>query len=187
MTEPRSGVAALLDRDGTIIHDRIYTRDPDAVELLPGAAKAIRRLAAAGFPSIVVTNQSGIARGIISLTQYHAVRHRLDELLAAEGATLLDTFACPHDPELHGACGCRKPATGLFERAAEVHDLDLSQCLYIGDRTRDVSPANVFGGRSALVVSGTTSEDDLAQMGSMNIPVVPSLADAVSLLLAPAS
>jgi histidinol-phosphate phosphatase family protein len=187
MTEPRSRAAALLDRDGTIIHDRIYTRDPDTVELLPGAASAIRRLAAAGFPSIVVTNQSGIARGIISLAQYHAVRRRLAELLAAEGATLLDTFACPHAPELHGDCGCRKPATGLFERAANVYDLDLSRCLYIGDRARDVSPAKVFGGRSALVVSGTTTEDDLVQSGAMNTPIVPSLAEAVSLLLAPTS
>ena len=68
----------MLDRDGTIIPDRAYTRDPDDVTLLPGAAAAIRRLAAAGFPSIVITNQSGIARGLISLAQYAAVRKRLE-------------------------------------------------------------------------------------------------------------
>ncbi|MEP6992580.1 MAG: HAD-IIIA family hydrolase, partial [bacterium] len=94
MPERRSRKAALLDRDGTIIVDRVYTRDPADVVLLPGAAEALRRLAAAGYPAIVITNQSGIARGLISLSDYHAVRQRLDELLAAEGASLLDTFTC---------------------------------------------------------------------------------------------
>ena len=155
--------------------------------MLPGAAAAIRALAAAGYPSIVATNQSGIARGVISVTQYHAVRHRLDELLAAEGAVLLDTFACPHAPEITGSCGCRKPGTTLFERAAVTYNLDLSKCLFVGDRARDISPARVFGARGALVRSGTTVDDDIAQAGAMQMPIVDSLAEAVAMLLAPAS
>ncbi|CAN5759837.1 HAD family hydrolase [soil metagenome] len=183
MTEWRSRKAAMLDRDGTIIHDRIYTRDPDDVELLPGAADAIRRLASAGYPSIVITNQSGIARGIIPLAQYRAVRQRLDALLAAEGATLADTFTCPHHPDFGGPCACRKPNTALYERAAVIHQLDLSRCIYIGDRARDVTPALTFGGRGALVHSRTTTDDDVARADAEQVPVVSTLLDAVTLLL----
>lgn len=185
MNERRTHKAAMLDRDGTIIPDRIYTRDPDDIVLLPGAAAAIRQLASAGYPSIIVTNQSGIARGLITLTQYHAVRRRLDELLAAEGAMLADTFTCPHHPDFGSPCLCRKPNTGLFERAAVVHELDLSRCLYIGDKARDVMPALKFGGRGVLVQSRSTADEDVAQADAVRIPVVPSLIEAVSLLLAP--
>ena len=173
----------MLDRDGTIIHDRIYTRDPDDVELLPGAADAIRRLAMAGYPAIVITNQSGIARGIITLAQYRAVRQRLDALLAAEGAVLADTFTCPHHPEFGGPCACRKPDTALYERAAVIHQLDLSRCIFVGDRARDVTPALTFGGRGALVHSRTTTDDDIARADAEQVPMVPTLLDAVMLLL----
>ena len=186
MNERRTRKAAMLDRDGTIIPDRVYTCEPDDVVLLPGAATAIRQLAAAGYPSIVVTNQSGIARGLISLTQYHAVRRRLDELLMAEGAMLTDTFTCPHHPDFGSPCACRKPNTGLFERAARVHELDLSRCLYIGDKARDVTPALKFGGRGVLVQSRYTADEDVAQADAASIRVVASLIDAVALLLAPA-
>ena len=185
MTERRTRKAAMLDRDGTIIPDRIYTREPDEVVLLPGASAAIRQLAAAGYPSVVVTNQSGIARGLISLAQYHAVRRRLDELLAAEGAMLADTFTCPHHPDFGSPCSCRKPDTGLYERAAVVHELDLSRCLYIGDKARDVMPALKFGGRGVLVQSRYTADEDVAQVDAARMPVVSSLIEAVSLLLAP--
>lgn len=186
MNERRARKAAMLDRDGTIIPDRVYTCEPDDVVLLPGAAAAIRQLAAAGYPSIVVTNQSGIARGLISLAQYHAVRRRLDELLTAEGAMLTDTFTCPHHPDFGSPCACRKPNTGLFERAALVHELDLSRCLYIGDKARDVTPALKFGGRGVLVHSRYTADEDVAQADAASIRVVASLSEAVALLLAPA-
>ena len=185
MNERRTRKAAMLDRDGTIIPDRVFTCEPDDVVLLPGAAAAIRQLAAAGYPSIVVTNQSGIARGLISLTQYHAVRRRLDELLTAEGAMLTDTFTCPHHPDFGSPCACRKPNTGLFERAARVHELDLSRCLYIGDKARDVTPALKFGGRGVLVHSRYTADEDVAQADAASIRVVASLIEAVALLLAP--
>jgi histidinol-phosphate phosphatase family protein len=184
MTEPRSRKAAMLDRDGTIIPDHPYVNDPANVQLLPGAASAIRALAAAGYPSIVVTNQSGIARGLVSVSQYHAVRQRLDELLAAEGAVLADTFACPHHPDFSGPCSCRKPLAGLYERAAVVHDLDLARCLFIGDKSRDIVPGRSFDARRALVISTNTTPDDIAQANTDAVPVVNSLADAVALLLA---
>lgn len=173
----------MLDRDGTIIPDHAYVADPDLVSLLPGAAKAIQALAAAGYPSIVITNQSGIARGLVSVSQYHAVRRRLDELLAAEGAVLADSFACPHHPDFTGQCACRKPLTALYERAAAMHDLDLAQCLFIGDKARDIVPANSFGAKAALVRSTNTTQDDVAQAELDSRPVTSSLAQAVSLLL----
>ena len=183
MTEPRSRRAALLDRDGTINIDRHFLCDPARVALLPGSAEAIAQLATAGYPAIVFTNQSGIARGIISLSAYRAVRLRIDELLNAQGAVLLDTFTCPHHPDVTGPCDCRKPGTAMFERAAALHDLDLSRCLYIGDRMRDVAPAHRYGGRAALVISHHTSNDQLVLAANTGVPVVASLLHAVPLLL----
>lgn len=183
MTKRRSRTAALLDRDGTIIVDRDYTNNPDDVRLLPGAAAAIRRLASAGYPAIVVTNQSGIARGKVSLQQYHLVRQRLDDLLRAEGAELLDTFTCPHHPEFTGPCACRKPDVALYERAALVHELDLSRCFFAGDKARDIVPGLSFGAKAALVQSTNTKPDDLECAERSGVAVVASLADAVEQFL----
>ena len=178
------GKAAMLDRDGTIIPDRSYTNDPNDVTLIPGAAEAIRLLAARGYPSVVITNQSGIARGLVTLSQYRAVRLRLAELLAHEGATLLDTFSCPHHPDFGLPCSCRKPATGMYERAALTHHLDLSRCLFIGDKARDLAPAVTFNGRAALVLSTNTADVDITFAESMSAPAFPTLLEAVNRLLA---
>lgn len=177
------GKAAMLDRDGTIIPDRTYTNDPKDVTLIPGAADAIRLLAAHGYPSIVITNQSGIARGLVSLSQYRAVRLRLTELLAEQGATLLDTFSCPHHPDFGLPCNCRKPATGMYERAALTHHLDLSRCLFIGDKARDLAPAVTFLGRAALVHSTNTADADISFADAIAAPAFPTLLDAVTRLL----
>ncbi|CAN5776193.1 D-glycero-beta-D-manno-heptose 1,7-bisphosphate 7-phosphatase [soil metagenome] len=179
--------AAMLDRDGTIIPDRTYTNDPKDVTLIPGAADAIRLLAAHGYPSVVITNQSGIARGLVSLSQYRAVRLRLAELLAAEGATLLDTFSCPHHPDFGLPCDCRKPATGMYERAAVTHRLDLSRCLFIGDKARDLAPAVTFKARAALVRSTNTANVDVSFADSISAPAFPTLLEAVTRLLEPRS
>lgn len=186
MADARGVQAAMLDRDGTIVLDTDYLRDPATVQLLPGAAAAIRRLSAAGIPSVVCTNQSGIARGIISLEQYRAVRLRIDELLLAEGASLLDSFACPHHPDLTGPCACRKPGTGLYERAAAAYGFDLARCVFIGDKLRDVAPAVPFGARAWLVRSTVTPDADVQQATALGATITGSLAEAVDQLLAPA-
>jgi D-glycero-D-manno-heptose 1,7-bisphosphate phosphatase len=175
--------AALLDRDGTIIVDHHYLNNASKVELLPGAAEAIRRLASKGIPSIVCTNQSGIARGAISLAQYRAVRLRMEDLLRAEGAALLDTFSCPHHPDVTGPCPCRKPDTGLYERAAALHRLDLSRCLYAGDRYRDVAACTVFRGRGIFVESRVSEAADLDRAVAEGMSTAPSLLDGVRSLL----
>src|SRR5688500_18474954 len=96
--------AVFLDRDGTIILDRAYPGDPDGVELLPGAAGAVARFNAAGLPVILVTNQSGIARGLITESDFRAVQARTEALLEAEGARLDGVYHCPHGPDTEPAC-----------------------------------------------------------------------------------
>ena len=183
MSDSRRRHAALLDRDGTLILDTHYVRDPDKVALLPGVGAGLRRLAAAGYPIIVCTNQSGIARGKISLREYGRVRRRLDELLVGEGVSLADTFTCPHGPEIT-PCACRKPGTALYTRAARMHALDLAACVYMGDKMRDVQPALAFGGGAALLRSPETPDQDLRDASRAGIAVVDTFADAVELLLA---
>jgi histidinol-phosphate phosphatase family protein len=143
--------AVFLDRDGTIIEDSGYIAAPDAVRLLPGAATAIGRLNRAGIPAIVVTNQSGIARGLLDESAYQAVARRLETLLAAGGARLDADYHCPHHPDFTGTCECRKPGPLLYRRAAADHGLDLARSWWVGDRERDVVPAERFGGRGVLI------------------------------------
>ena len=177
--------AAFLDRDGTIIRDADYLADPDGVELLAGAAGAIRRLNTAGIPVIVVTNQSGIARGLLTEADYERVRARLDEVLSREGAFVDATFMCPHHPEYTGPCECRKPGVAMYERAAEELSIDLAHSTYVGDRWRDVAPARHFGGRGFLVGTGAGGPDDIALAEAADdVEIVDSLAIAIDRLLA---
>src|SRR4051812_35928947 len=109
--------AAFLDRDGTIIRDANYVRDPADVVLLPGAAAAIAKLNARGIPAFIITNQSGIARGYLDASDYERVRARVDELLIAAGARIEATYMCPHHPDITGPCNCRKPGIGMYRQA----------------------------------------------------------------------
>lgn len=177
--EGRPGV--FLDRDGTIIEDRHYLGDPREVRLLEGAAEAITRLNEADLPVVVVTNQSGIGRGLISEAQYFAVRARMEELLAAAGARLTATYHCPHDPRQLPPCECRKPLSGLFERAAREHLLDLRRSHFIGDRWRDVAAGVRIGGAGYLVQPDAEPEDLDLPAG---VTRVRSLSEAVALLIA---
>jgi len=184
MIDARRRAAAFLDRDGTIIVDEHYLGDPDRVALLPGAAEAIRILAARGIPSVVCSNQSGIARGIISLEQHRAVRLRLARLLEDEGASLLDTFFCPHHEDFTGPCACRKPGTLLFEQAISLHGLDPSRSLYVGDKCRDIVPAATLGGTGYLIRSPDTPSNDLTAAERDGQMVVSSLLEAARHFLA---
>lgn len=170
--------AVFLDRDGTINVDTGYVSDAGSVRLLDGVAPAILRLNRRDVPVVVVTNQSGIARGFVTPAQYDAVRARIDELLAAEGARVSATYSCPHHPEFTGHCECRKPGTLLFRQAAEELGLDLRRSYYIGDKLRDVSPARALGGFGILVPSVHTPPEDLAAAQS-DFMVARSLDEAV--------
>lgn len=174
--------AAFLDRDGTIIYDSEDIKRPDEVVLLEGAANGIRRLNEAGIPVIVVTNQSGIARGVFTEADYESVRRQLEVLLAVEGAHLDASYHCPHHPDFSGPCLCRKPGTLLYEQASAEHGLDPSRSWFVGDRYRDVAPALHFGGEGFLTPSVTTTKEDLANATGA-VPVVESLAVAVDRIL----
>jgi D-glycero-D-manno-heptose 1,7-bisphosphate phosphatase len=172
--------AVFLDRDGTIIEDEGYVADPVRVRLLPGAAEAIARLNQAGLPVIVITNQSGIARGLLDEAAYAAIARRLDELLAAAGARLDGHYHCPHHPDFTGPCECRKPGPLLYRRAAADHGLHLAHSWWVGDRLRDVLPAERFNGRGLLI--GRPAEEELSPAAG-RFPVVPDLGAAADAIL----
>lgn len=172
-----------LDRDGTIIHDREYLSTPDEVALLPGAAAAIRRLNDARVPVVVVTNQSGIARGLFTVADFERATARLRELLAREGASILATYHCPHHPDITGPCDCRKPGVLLFQRAVRDHHLSLPRALFVGDRLRDIEPARVLGGRGVLVWGPRTPDAEVSEARPW-ATVVESLGIAIDEALA---
>ena len=174
--------AVFLDRDGTIIEDVAYLRDREQVRLLPGAASAIKRLNASGLLAIVVTNQSGIARGLLSRNDYQLAERRVDELLAQDGAKLDAHYFCPHLPELTGPCDCRKPGALLYRQAAEHFHIDLGRSWWVGDRMRDVLPANTLGGRGILLLSGAGLEE-LGDEKASRFAQVSDLAGAVELII----
>lgn len=183
MPERRHG-AVFLDRDGTIIADTGYLHRPENVHLLPGAAAAIRRLNEAGWRVVVVSNQSGIARGRYAEQDYRAVEHRLAELLSAEQARIDASFLCPHHPQFTGPCECRKPGTKLFRDAAAQLGLDLTRSWFVGDRAGDVTPARALGGRGVLVLTGEGATHR-AEAAALDVSVVTDLAAAVELILRP--
>jgi D-glycero-D-manno-heptose 1,7-bisphosphate phosphatase len=176
-------IAAFLDRDGTIIRDANYIRDPNDVELLPGAAAAIRRLNAANIVVIVVTNQSGIARKLLTHADYNAVRARIDELLARENAQITASFMCPHHPDISGECDCRKPGLGMYRAAIAEYGIDAERSVFIGDRYRDVAPATVLGGRGILLDVESTTREDRDRARRESLQTASSLENAVDQFL----
>ncbi|MHB1224330.1 MAG: D-glycero-alpha-D-manno-heptose-1,7-bisphosphate 7-phosphatase [Gemmatimonadaceae bacterium] len=161
--------AAFLDRDGTIIADAHYLSRPDQLRLIPGVAEAIRALNDADVPAVVVTNQSGIARGLFTARHYCAVEQALDVMLRDLGALLTASYHCPHLPEISGPCECRKPGTALFRLAAAEHGLELAASLYVGDRWRDASPALALGGMGLLVPAPDTPTPDIAEAAARSM------------------
>ncbi len=152
--------AVFLDRDGTLITELGYLADPDALELVPGAGEALALLGGAGFARVLVTNQSGIARGLIEPPALDAVHARLRESLARAGGALDLVLVCPHHPELGAApwrraCTCRKPEPGLILEAARRLGLDLARSWVVGDDRRDLEAGRRAGvpGR-VLVLTG---------------------------------
>jgi D-glycero-D-manno-heptose 1,7-bisphosphate phosphatase len=150
--------AVFLDRDGTLIHDPGYLGDPSGVALLPGVADALRALSNAGFALVVCTNQSGIARGRYAPSDYERVARRLEEALAEEGVRLLATYHCPFHPEGTVVAFARdsedrKPAPGMWLRAAADHGIDLGRSYSVGDGERDVVAGKRAGTTSLLLAA----------------------------------
>jgi histidinol-phosphate phosphatase family protein len=170
---PRVPEAVLLDRDGTLVADVPYNGDPARVRPMPGAAEALGRLRAAGVRTAVISNQSGIGRGLLTQGRVAAVNCRVEELLGPIGPWLV----CPHHPD--EGCQCRKPAPGLVLRAAERLGAAPERCAVIGDIGADVEAARAAGARGILVPTPITRPEEIAQAPE----VAMSLSAAVDLLL----
>jgi histidinol-phosphate phosphatase family protein len=128
--------ALILDRDGTIIEDRGYMHDPALVQLVPGAAETLRAMQREGWTLIVISNQSGVGRGLITPAEMDAVQNRFLEVVQLAGVRIAACYFCPHRPD--EGCQCRKPSVFHVEQAAREFDLDLSRSWMIGDRRSDI-------------------------------------------------
>ena len=161
MTRP----AVFLDRDGTIIEDVGFLRELAQIDVLPWSADAIHQLNAAGFVVVVVTNQSGVGRGYYDEAHVQATHRAIDAALA--GRARIDAYYyCPHYPESADqryarTCDCRKPASGMLQRAAQELQLDLSRSWMVGDWWRDVEAGIGAGTRTILIRSGRSLEHRL--------------------------
>jgi histidinol-phosphate phosphatase family protein len=171
---PNSRPAAVLfDRDGTLIHDVPYNGEPSRVRALPGARRAVDRLRRAGLTFAVISNQSGVARGLLAVSDVDAVNRRVEELLGPLGPWLV----CPHGPD--DSCDCRKPRPGLVLRAARLLGIPPARCAVVGDVGADVDAALAAGARPVLVPTTRTRRDEVE-----NAPVVAAdLGEAADLIL----
>ena len=169
--------AAFLDRDGTIIEDVGFPRDPELVRLVDGAAEALRRLADDGLRLVVISNQSGIGRGLITPEEARAVHERFVAVLADEGITLDAAKYCPHAPD--AGCDCRKPSPAMLLEAAEELRLDLGRSFMIGDKLSDSEAGRRAGCRGILIADGS------ADLGATSGPdfVATGWDDAVRFIL----
>ena len=184
--------AVFLDRDGVINLDRAYVHRWEDFEFVPGALDAAARLAAAGWTLVVVTNQSGIARGYYTEDDYQALTRQMVDAFAARGVPVAAVYHCPHHPSGRVAalavdCECRKPAPGMLLRAAREHGLSLPDSMMVGDKPSDIAAARAAGvGRAYLVASDNAESPtygaDEEQVGADG--AFASLADCVDHLLA---
>ena len=179
--------AVFLDRDGTINEEIGYLFDPERVCLIHGAAEALVRLREAGFRLIVVSNQSGVARGLFTEDDLHKVNHRLASLLEADGAKVDAYYFCPHHPR-HGEmreCECRKPKTGMAVSASREFGIDLSLSYFVGDKATDIELGKNAGGKTVLVLTGFGNEEQslLQEKGIAPDMVSASLPEAADWII----
>ncbi len=174
----RQPALVFVDRDGTLVEEVGYLADTSRVRLLPGAAEAILRLNQAGIAVALVTNQSGIGRGLFTLEQYLSVHAEMERQLLGGGARLDAHVFCPDPPG--GASGRRKPSPLMFQEAADSLGLSPHGAAFIGDQLRDIQAAEHFGGTGWLVQSGHPFTAAEAPPWSR---CVPDLYDAVNMLL----
>ncbi len=181
----RTSRAVFLDRDGTLVRDFRHGADPAAISLLPGVGPALRALRGSGYSLVVVTNQSGVARGLFSLGEARKMGRRIAALLSAEGVDLDGYYFCPHHPEgsvdgLARKCACRKPEPGMLIRAARELRLDLRNSWMVGDHLTDIDAGYAAGTRSVLIDIGAKGID-----GDQSPPplIARNLAHAAALIM----
>ncbi|MBI4467994.1 MAG: HAD family hydrolase [Acidobacteria bacterium] len=180
--------AIFLDRDGTLSEEVGYVNHLSRFRLFPWAAEAVRLIRQLGFKAIVATNQAGVARGYFTEELVHEVHARMQADLEAAGAPLNAVYVCMHHPTAGSPpyrldCDCRKPKTGMIDRAREQFDLDLSQSYFIGDKYLDVRVAHGVGSQGILVLSGYGRGEWTYQSHTWSRPpdhIAETLLDAVT-------
>ncbi len=178
--------AVFLDKDGTLVEDVPYNVDPDRIRLVPGATGALRALQRAGYRLVVVSNQSGVARGLFEESALRVVERRLSDLAGAAGIAVAGFYWCPHHPggvvsRYAVSCDCRKPAPGLLQRAARDLVLDLPASWMVGDILNDVEAGRRAGCRTVLVDNGGETEWVLSP-GRVPDFVAPGLRHAAAII-----
>jgi heptosyltransferase-2 len=177
---PLDGYTVFLDRDGTLNEDPGFLTSAADLRLLPGVTTALARLKAAGARLVVITNQSGVGRGFLTLKDLEAIHARLEGLLEQADAPLDAIYFCPHHPD--DGCRCRKPATGMVDRAVSELQVDLRKAYLIGDHASDIQFAKTVGVKAILVTSGNVDQQAVEMLraaGAMPDKVAPSMAEAV--------
>jgi D-glycero-D-manno-heptose 1,7-bisphosphate phosphatase len=150
---PNAGVAVLLDRDGVLVRNRDdYVKSWSEVEFVPGALEAVARLSRAGHPVLVVTNQSAVGRGMMSVQDLNHIHARMTETVAAHSGRIEAFLVCPHAPEDN--CSCRKPQPGLLHKARDLFGVELPRAYLIGDRDTDMQAAAAAGCTGILLANG---------------------------------
>lgn len=173
-----SGRAVFLDRDGTIAPDVPYCSRPKDFKLYPGAGSAVKLLKDSGFKVVVITNQSGIARGYFSEEILYKIHNKLRRELKKCGTDLDAIYYCPHHP--HDGCACRKPGTALFHKAARELGIDIGASFVIGDSPMDVAAGRAVGCRTVLL---TTDSREAAGAGDAPDFIAADLAEAADLVI----
>lgn len=179
--------AIFLDRDGVVIEGVHYLSSANQVRLVPGTAEAIAALNRAGWPVVVATNQSGVARGLFAAEAVHAVHRHISNLLAEHGSRIEAYYFCPHldtadVPEYRLDCECRKPKPGMLLQAAAELGLDLTESWMVGDRESDLQAGAAAGARTILVRTGFGASTDITTLDrtALNLELVATnLLDAV--------
>ena len=174
------GYTVFLDRDGTLNEDPGFLTSAADLRLLPGVTTALARLKAAGARLVVVTNQSGVGRGFLTLKDLEAIHARLEGLLEQGDAPLDAIYFCPHHPD--DGCRCRKPATGMVDRAVSELQVDLQKAYLIGDHASDIQLAKTAGVKAILVTSGNVDQQAVEMLhaaGAMPDQVATSMGEAV--------
>jgi len=167
-----------LDRDGTIARDVPYCGNPEDFECLPTVPKAIRRLNENGFMVVVITNQSGIARGYFTEGILAQIHRKMEEELAEQGAHVDGIYYCPHHP--NDGCECRKPKIGLFLQAVNELHIDLSHSFMVGDMQMDIDAGKALGSKTILVTTGPKAGSDIVDPPDFT---VNSLREAVQCII----
>jgi heptosyltransferase-2 len=183
-TNVLDGVTVFLDRDGTLNYDPGYLKVAAELKLLAGVGPALARLKGAGARLVVVTNQSGVGRGFVTLKDLEAIHARLQGLLEQEDAALDAIYFCPHHPD--AGCRCRKPNVGMVERAVSELQLDLRRSYVIGDHARDIQLAHRVGAKAILITTALVDAqalDMLKTEQAMPDAVAKSMAEAVDWIL----